>query len=151
MQPIVYPLCSVQCIVCKWICFYDSRSLFPDRPKMDSAAWVSEEKTECSKTPDVQGHHLMCGKSQSHMITYPVLLFIIIFRSAGLEIGGFNVTLGTKLLHSLSGLTLVNYRSTILTHHLGHHNYHCNCNCHSSFLPQIITVLLDECNPITNA
>ena len=87
--------------------------------------------------------------SQSHMITYPVLLFIIIFRSAGLEIGGFNVTLGTKLLHSLSGLTLVNYRSTILTHHLRHHNSHCNCN--SPFLPQIITVLLNECNPITNA
>merc|ERR1712037_269633 len=30
-------------------------------------------------------------------------------RSGGLEVGGFNVTLGTKLLHSLSGLTLINY------------------------------------------
>ena len=85
------------------------------------------------------------------MITYPVLLFIIIFRSAGLEIGGFNVTLGTKLLHSLSGLTLVNYRSTVLTSQLRHQNCHCDCNCHSSLFPQIIRVLLDEGNPITNA
>merc|ERR1712083_367284 len=30
-------------------------------------------------------------------------------RSGGLEVGGFNVTLGPKLLHSFSGLTLINY------------------------------------------
>ena len=62
-----------------------------------------------------QIHDFVCDHNYPHHIRITLLhhhqgIIAVVSRSGGLEVGGFNVTLGTKLLHSLSGLTLINYR-----------------------------------------
>ena len=77
----------------RWFSFYNIKTM----------VWSS------MATIFAQNHN--CNHPQSTL--YSSSSTILLIRSGGLEVGGFNVTLGPKLLHSFSGLTLINYRFVI--------------------------------------